>query len=56
LETDNNSQAVAPIGRIVIDLAEYAALDGQELKTFTIACSKSIVAAVGEPQLTITVR
>jgi hypothetical protein len=56
LETDANSQAVAPIGRVVIDLAEYAALDGQELKTFAVACSKSVAAAVGDPQLTITVR
>jgi hypothetical protein len=56
LETDAESRAVTPLGRVVIDLAEYAALDGQESKAFAVVCSKAVAAAVGVPQLAITVR
>jgi hypothetical protein len=56
LETDGRTHATAALGRVVIDLSEFASIDGQELRTFTVACNKAIQAAVGEPQLTITLR
>lgn len=56
LETDGRTHATAALGRIVIDLSEFASIDGQELRTFAVACNKSIHAAVGEPQLTVTIR
>lgn len=56
LETDGRTHATAALGRVVIDLAEFASIDGQELRTFVVACNKSIHAAVGEPQLTVTIR
>lgn len=56
LETDGRTHATAALGRIVIDLSEFASIDGQELRTFAVACNKSIHAAVGEPQLTCTIK
>jgi hypothetical protein len=56
LETDARTHATAALGRVVIDLAEFASIDGQELRTFTVACNKQIQAAVGEPRLTVTLR
>jgi hypothetical protein len=56
LETDGRTHATAALGRIVIDLSEFASIDGQELRTFAVACNKSIHAAVGEPHLTVTIR
>eukprot|EP00798_Chlamydomonas_sp_ICE-L_P020771 gene20771-27595_t len=56
LETDGRTQATAALGRIVIDLAEFASVDGQQTRTFQVACNKAIHSAVGEPQLTITIR
>jgi hypothetical protein len=56
LETDGRTHATQALGRVVIDLSEFASIDGQELRTFAVACNKSIHAAVGEPQLTLTIR
>lgn len=56
LETDGQTQATAALGRVVIDLSEFASVDGQETRTFHVACNKAIHAAVGDPQLMITVR
>lgn len=56
LETDGRTNATAALGRVVINLAEFANIDGQEVRTFPVACNKSIHAAVGEPQLTLTIR
>lgn len=56
LETDGRTNATAALGRVVIDLSEYASIDGQELRTFHVACNKAIHAAVGDPQLTVTIR
>eukprot|EP00877_Chromochloris_zofingiensis_P005908 jgi/Chrzof1/1570/Cz10g12240.t1 len=56
LETDGRTHATAALGRVVIDLAEHASIDGQEICTFQVACNKSIHAAVGEPKLTLTLR
>lgn len=56
LETDGRTHATAALGRIVIDLSEFASIDGQELRTFAVACNKSIHSAVGEPQLTVTIK
>lgn len=56
LETDGRTNATAALGRIVIDLSEYASIDGQELRTFHVSCNKAIHAAVGDPQLTVTIK
>lgn len=56
LETDGRTHATAALGRVVIDLSEFASIDGTELRTFAVACNKSIHAAVGEPQLTLTIK
>jgi hypothetical protein len=50
------TQATAALGRVVIDLAEFAAIDNQETRAFMVSCNKHIHAAVGEPQLLITIR
>ncbi|KAG1668741.1 hypothetical protein FOA52_014287 [Chlamydomonas sp. UWO 241] len=57
LETDGRTQATAALGRVVIDLAEFAsAASDNETRTFHVSCNKQIHQAVGEPQLTVTVR
>jgi hypothetical protein len=56
LETDGRTQATAALGRVVIDLAEFAAVEGQETRTFQVSCNKSVHSAVGDPQLTVTIR
>lgn len=44
------------LGRVVIDLAEFAAMQNEVKKDFPVACGRSIVAAVGEPILNATVK
>ena len=56
LETDGRTNATAALGRVVIDLSEFAAIDQQETRSFQVACAKSVHAAVGDPYLTITIR
>lgn len=56
LETDGRTQATAALGRVVIDLAEFAAIEQQETRMFQVSCNKSIHAAVGDPQLTVSIR
>jgi len=56
LETDGRTQATAALGRVVIDLAEFAAIEHQETRTFQVTCNKGVHSAVGDPQLTITIR
>jgi len=56
LETDGRTQATAALGRVVIDLSEFAAIEHQETRTFQVSCNKAIHQAVGDPQLTITIR
>lgn len=56
LETDGRTQATAALGRIVIDLSEYAAIEHQETRTFMVTCNKTIHSAVGDPQLMVTIR
>ena len=56
LETDGRTQATAALGRVVIDLAEFAAIDQQETRMFMVTCNKQIHAAVGEPSMLITIR
>ncbi|GFR44518.1 hypothetical protein Agub_g5785 [Astrephomene gubernaculifera] len=56
LETDGRTQATAALGRVVIDLSEYAAIEHQETRTFMVSCNKAIHAAVGDPQLMVTIR
>jgi hypothetical protein len=56
LETDGRTQATAALGRVVVDLAEFAAVDKQETRAFMVSCNRQIHAAVGDPQLLITIR
>jgi hypothetical protein len=49
-------QATAALGRVVIDLSEYAAIEHQETRTFMVSCNKVVHAAVGDPQLMVTIR
>ncbi|KAJ9518018.1 hypothetical protein QJQ45_004301 [Haematococcus lacustris] len=56
LETDGRTQATAALGRVVIDLAEFAAVDKQETRAFMVSCNRQIHSAVGEPQLLLTIR
>ncbi|KAG2449564.1 hypothetical protein HYH02_005097 [Chlamydomonas schloesseri] len=56
LETDGRTQATAALGRVVVDLSEYAAIEHQETRTFMVSCNKAIHAAVGDPQLMVTIR
>lgn len=56
LEMDGRTQATAVLGRVVIDLAEFAAHDKQEVRFFMVTCNRQIHAAVGDPQLLITIR
>jgi hypothetical protein len=56
LETDGKTQATAALGRVVIDLAEFAGIEQQETRTFQVSCNKSVHSAVGDPQLTVTIR
>ncbi|GIL66762.1 hypothetical protein Vafri_20263 [Volvox africanus] len=56
LETDGRTQATAALGRVVVDLSEYAAVEHQETRTFMVSCNKAVHAAVGDPQLMVTIR
>ncbi|KAG2495436.1 hypothetical protein HYH03_006383 [Edaphochlamys debaryana] len=56
LETDGRTQATAALGRVVVDLSEYAAVEHQETRTFMVSCNKAIHAAVGDPQVMLTIR
>jgi hypothetical protein len=57
LETDPRTNATSAVGRLVIDLAEFACVDGQELQTLPVAVSKAAAAAAGgAPALALTVR
>ena len=44
------------LGRVVIDLSEFAALQNEVKKDFPVACGRNIMAAVGEPVLQMTVK
>lgn len=56
LETDGRTQATAALGRVVVDLSEYASVDHQETRTFMVTCNKAIHGAVGDPQLMLSIR
>mmetsp|Transcript_11160 Transcript_11160/g.31634 ORF Transcript_11160/g.31634 Transcript_11160/m.31634 type:complete len:1185 (+) Transcript_11160:474-4028(+) len=51
LETDGRTKATAVLGRVVINLAEYAGYDVEEFLSFPVACNRAIIAAVGQPHL-----
>ncbi|GFH30452.1 uncharacterized protein HaLaN_29313, partial [Haematococcus lacustris] len=55
-QNDGRTQATAALGRVVIDLAEFAAVDKQETRAFMVSCNRQIHSAVGEPQLLLTIR
>ena len=44
----------APLGSVVINLADYAADDGKATMSFTVAASKAISSDVGECKMLIT--
>eukprot|EP00232_Nephroselmis_pyriformis_P023630 CAMPEP_0182874098 /NCGR_PEP_ID=MMETSP0034_2-20130328/12730_1 /TAXON_ID=156128 /ORGANISM="Nephroselmis pyriformis, Strain CCMP717" /LENGTH=262 /DNA_ID=CAMNT_0025006793 /DNA_START=151 /DNA_END=936 /DNA_ORIENTATION=- len=48
-------KATAALGRVVVDLAEYASYEGSEERQLPVACSKAITGAVGNPVLFVTV-
>jgi len=56
IETGSRGQDATALGRVVIDLAEFASMQSEVKKEFPVACSRNIVAAVGEPILTATVK
>ncbi|KAK9805120.1 hypothetical protein WJX72_000185 [[Myrmecia] bisecta] len=55
LEADGKPKGKEPLGRVVINLADYAAMDAQAQMAFTVACNKAISSAVGEAKMLITV-
>eukprot|EP00803_Ostreobium_quekettii_P001224 evm.model.scf_295.7 EVM.evm.TU.scf_295.7 scf_295:72286-82378(+) len=55
LETERSGETKS-LGRVVIDLAQYAAPLNEVKRDFDIACSKSIQSAVGTPQLSVSLR
>jgi hypothetical protein len=44
-----------PLGRVVIDLAEFAADNNQEQHSFEVAALPAITAVVGPPRMLITI-
>jgi hypothetical protein len=56
LETDGRTQVTEALGRVVIDLSEFASIERQETRSFVVACNKAVHAAVGDPLLTLTIR
>ncbi|CAD7696243.1 unnamed protein product [Ostreobium quekettii] len=55
LETERSGETKS-LGRVVIDLAHYAAPLNEVRQDFDIACSKSIQSAVGTPKLSVSLR
>jgi len=53
LETDGRAKATGILGRVVINLAEYAGYDVEEFLHFPVTCNRAISAAVGQPLLRI---
>uniref|UniRef100_A0A061SC45 C2 NT-type domain-containing protein n=2 Tax=Tetraselmis sp. GSL018 TaxID=582737 RepID=A0A061SC45_9CHLO len=51
LETEGRARATSVLGKLVINLAEYAGYDVEEFLRFPVTCSQAIVAAVGQPYL-----
>lgn len=54
LDGDGSAKAKEPLGRVVINLADYAADDDKATMSFTVATSKAISSGVGECKMLIT--
>lgn len=54
-DLETKGSAKEPLGRVVINLADFAAEDGRATQAFVVACSRSIAAAVGEAKLLVTI-
>lgn len=52
---DLEHQSKEPLGRVVINLSDFASEDGRATQAFTVACTRSISAAVGEAKLLVTI-
>ena len=55
LDVKQRDRGGEPLGRVVINLSDFAAEDGRMTQAFTVACSRSISAAVGEAKLLVTI-
>jgi len=55
LDAKTAGSSKEPLGRVVINLADFASDDGRATQAFTVACSRSISAAVGEAKLLVTI-
>ncbi|CAL5224103.1 g6734 [Coccomyxa viridis] len=55
LDVKQRDKSSEPLGRVVINLSDFAAEDGRMTQAFTVACSRSISAAVGEAKLLVTI-
>ncbi|KAF5834147.1 hypothetical protein DUNSADRAFT_9266 [Dunaliella salina] len=56
LETNAFTGDATPVGRVVMDLADFALINGQETRSFIVTCKKEIIQQVGHPQLLVTIR
>jgi hypothetical protein len=52
---DLEHQGKEPLGRVVVNLSDFASEDGRATQAFTVACTRSISAAVGEAKLLVTI-
>ena len=55
LDAKQRDKSGEPLGRVVINLSDFAAEDGRMTQAFTVACSRAISAAVGEAKLLVTI-
>jgi hypothetical protein len=55
VEGDPKARGKEPLGRVVVNLADYAAEDARGTQTCTVACRREISSAVGEVKMLITI-
>lgn len=55
VEGDPRQRGKEPLGRVVINLADFAAEDARGTQTCAVACRRDIAAAVGEVKMLVTV-
>eukprot|EP00210_Caulerpa_lentillifera_P008411 g8023.t1 len=56
IENGVHGRDTSALGRVVIDLSEFASLENEVNKEFPVACSRNVLAAVGDPLLSMTIR
>ena len=54
-DLEARGSAREPLGRVVVNLADFAAEDGRATQAFVVATSRTIAAAVGEAKLLVTI-